>query len=338
MYYIMSNNEIYINTRAPFILGGSSIIVPIVKSKYLLKIIDITADITYEMNIYNQIIKIKGIDRENIIVMKIIPISHVINYAEFMHIHDPSHKRFLHKTAILMENLNGCITDIICNNMSVNIISHLKQCKPLFKYETVKHSIIKLIHLIKTMNENNYYHNDIKPENIALTKNGRLILIDFGISFKKNDVSLKESLGFFSGYVVYNFSIFTLRGNCIKHKSLDNFIVKYMTALISDAHFDLFYKHLFGTKEYAKYLESIYQASKLYHKDNMTPELIRKAGSNIDSFGLGIVLMQIYCLTKINKNIHNSYHDDNMKFIIKLLLCQDVMVQISPIDAYNMIM
>lgn len=53
--------------------------------------------------------------------------------------------------------------------------------------------MIELCHIIKRCHQNKVYHRDIKPDNIMIDTNGKLYLVDFGISYIDEELDEKKS-------------------------------------------------------------------------------------------------------------------------------------------------
>lgn len=306
--------------------------------KYIVKIISDDGDIKTEMQTYLKIMNTKGILKTMIPIINIIPISIIKNYSSVMKYYPAN--RYTYSQALLMEYFDKSLDVGLCKNADVTTIKNIYSCIPLFSWNALYPQIIELVRSIASLNDHNFFHNDLKLENILISNNGNLHIIDFGLTFRmRNNGILKYAHGIFPDELIYNYSIFTLRGGKYRYTTDYSIFIKKYIACLQKVNFDIIYTKIFGIKEYADYITSM--STLTFNNDNITA----KYKKNIDSFGLGLVLLYLYsfagyksrsCISIDNKNkcFINILEESTYLGIIRSLLCQDVINQISPKQAY----
>jgi serine/threonine protein kinase len=265
----------------------------------------------------------KGIYTACIPNIKIVPFSLIKNYKKTY----PPHNH--PKKVLLMEYLQNDLNDGICKNTVYNL-TDIAFCNSSIIFSEIYPEIMKLVQTVASLNMHNFFHNDIKLENVMIANN-LLYLVDFGLSFKmaKNGI-IEHSFGTFPGELVYNFSIFSLRSEKYNYDTkYCVFLRKYLQQL-SKVHFDQCYIAAYGQDEYNDYIKALETLQFISSDKPASEHLNKKYAKNIDSFGLGVVMLFIYSLSQ--HTIDHKYLD-----VVRLLLCQDVNKQISPIKAYHML-
>ena len=309
--------------------------------KYIVKIVPNNTELLEELKNYNNIMNTRGIYKKMIPKLYCIPTTFIQNYDKVM----KNTKR--PKWSLLMEYLENDLDSGLCKNDSVHNLSNIYSCIPNISLHTIYPNIVDLVKTIASLNKHKFYHNDIKLENILLSQNN-LYLVDFGLSFKMEpNHILDHSEGTFPDEIVYNYSVYTLRMQDVKYK--DNysiFVKKYIRALQYQS-FDKIYISIYGRVAYDNYIYTIHVLPYISKGVAVPKNLVEKYKQNIDSFGLGIVMLYLYAFSG-NKSLryiclkHNKCNENGIniaKYLetVKLLLAQDITKQISPEEAYDMI-
>ena len=312
--------------------GGTGLIFLLDDGIHVIKIINKEGIIKEEIDLYNQIMKTKKIYKKNLPLIKVIPISTITNYKLFMKKYD--YHNYPHNKALVLNYCSYSLDVGLCKNINVTDLQKIESCNKTLIWSDIYLECISLIKTVASMNHAQFFHNDIKLENILICNGKYLRLIDFGLTFKLDaDKKLYPGgYGYFINSYNYNYSVATLRAapmpisikeNRYKY-SYHKFLNRYISNL-NDYNFDKIYTAIYGIEEYIKYLE-------ILDTYDFIDFNYARYTENIDSFGLGIILLYLY---------HFSIRDgDNTDFtkVIYLLLAQDVNVQISPYIAYKMLM
>jgi serine/threonine protein kinase len=309
------------------------------KKKYIVKIIPEEEELENELTTYLKIMRTKGIYTKNIPEIFVIPTAAIKNYTDAM----MTRKR--PKYSLLMEYLHADLETGLCKNGNISSLSNIYSCSPTIKFNVIYPEIVSLVKTIASLNNHGFYHNDIKLENILISNN-KLFLADFGLTFKlRKNAVLSYGYGIFPNEIIYNYSINTLRLQGHGHAQIkySDFLRKYIRTLEA-IKFDQIYSKIFGPYEYSLYLNIMKELPYISTETQPPASFINKYMDNIDSFGLGVILLFMYsftgnsdsaasCIkTKCKDKNVNTYHK-----VVRLLLCQDVLTQISPSQAYIML-